>query len=196
MGDYVLLSKLAAFFLLFDQMPFILSLLLLGFTFGNRSLFYHASCVMFISMILNVALKVTFQVPLSPSLHQIGFAFPSGHMQLATVLYGWIALQSNSRFVQLLTIGLLAGVAFGIVHFGYHTWFDILGAIFFAGLTLGLYQILLTYKKTYIFLGAFTTASLAMLYIAYRYTIPLHAWMAYCMLILLITAPKLLRISD
>ncbi|MDF1678436.1 MAG: phosphatase PAP2 family protein [Legionellaceae bacterium] len=177
-------------------MPFILGLLLLGFTFGNRSLFYHASCVVFISTILNVALKVTFQVPLSPSLHQIGFAFPSGHMQLATVLYGWIALQSNNRLFQLLTIGLLAGIAFGIVHFGYHTWFDIFGAIFFAGLILSFYQILITYKKTYIFLGAFATTSLAMLYIAYRYTIPFHAWVAYCVLVLLIIAPKKLRLSD
>ncbi|MCH9755766.1 MAG: phosphatase PAP2 family protein [Gammaproteobacteria bacterium] len=176
----------AHFFLFFNHWPFMGCLLAFGLIFGNRTLFYHTLCIVSLSIILNVTLKVTFQIPLSPTLHKAGFAFPSGHMQLAVVLYGWIALHLKHRTLQALIIGLLTGIAFGIVHFGYHTWFDILGGVFFAGLILGLYQALLLQKVRYfIWIHLFMT-TLAMSYIDYRYTIPMHAWIAYGALLSLV----------
>lgn len=48
----------------------------------NKKIFYHAACLVFLAILLNVALKSTFQVPLSAALGKTGFAFPSGHMMV------------------------------------------------------------------------------------------------------------------
>jgi hypothetical protein len=186
-----MIDKLAHFFLFFDNLQFIICFLVFGFIFGTRTLFYHASCILCISIIINVALKHTFQIPLLPTVHHAGFAFPSGHMQLATVLYGWLGLHTKKHFLHMLMITLLSGIGFGLVHMGYHTWFDVLGAVFFAGLIIGLYQTLLLQKiKYFAWINLFIT-SLAMLYIAYRGTIPSYAWFAFTVLmIFIIAAPK------
>ena len=186
------MNTLAHFFLFFNQWPFIIGLLLLGLMFGNRTIFYHTTCVMLISMILNVALKVTFQVPLSPALHKVGFAFPSGHMQLAAVLYGWLFFHTKNKTLKILIIMLLTGIGFGLVHFEYHTWFDVLGAVFFAGLILGFYYILHRKKKTYLTWINLSLTAFPMIYIAYRNTIPIHAWMAYSTLLIFILTNFLL----
>ena len=134
---------------------------------------------------------MTFQVPLSPALHKVGFAFPSGHMQLATVLYGWLGLHIQNRSLQSLILVLLTGIGFGLVHFGYHTWFDVWGAVFFAGLILSFYQIL-SYQKTPLLPWITASiATLAMLYITYQNTIPMYAWIAYgSLLSFIIMVPK------
>ena len=173
------MDALSHFFLFFTNWPFILCFLILGLILDSRARFYHATCIMLISIIINVALKMTFQVPLSPALHKVGFAFPSGHMQLATVLYGWLGLHIQNRSLQSLILVLLTGIGFGLVHFGYHTWFDVWGAVFFAGLILSFYQIL-SYQKTPLLPWITASiATLAMLYITYQNTIPMYAWIAY-----------------
>ena len=133
------ITYLAHFFLFFDQWPFMLGLLSGGFILGNRTLFYHTACITLLSMIINVALKHTFQLPLSLNIGHIGYAFPSGHMQLAAVFYGFLALHTKKPRLYLLTLILLGGIGFGIVHFNYHNWTDIGGAFFFAVFILGGY---------------------------------------------------------
>jgi hypothetical protein len=185
----------AHFFLFFNQLPFMLGLLAAGLIFANRTLFYHAACIMFVSIIINVALKYTFQLPLSSAIHHPGFAFPSGHMQVATVLYGFLALHTRNHILHLLIIGLLAGIGFGLVHFEYHIWIDVLGAIFFGGLILGVYQLMLIQKLKYLNGIKALIATLAMIYIASRGHIPIHAWTAYLLLLsFMITAPKVICI--
>jgi membrane-associated phospholipid phosphatase len=184
------MNTLAHFFLFFNNWTFIVCLLLLGLMFGNRALFYHTTCIIMVSMIINVALKCTFQIPLSPTLHKVGFAFPSGHMQLAAVLYGSLLFYIKNRTLQMLLITLLAGIGFSLVHFGYHTWFDVLGAVFFAGLILGFYQILLRQKTPYLAWVNVSLTTLLMIYIAYRNTIPIHAWIAYTALLSFIFTKK------
>jgi hypothetical protein len=180
------MDAFSQFFLYFTDAPWLIFFLSCGFIFGDRTLFYHATCIMLISILLNIALKYTFQVPLSLALHKVGFAFPSGHMQFATVLYGWFALHTKNHTLHIMIACLLAGIGFGLVHFGYHTWFDVCGALFFASIILGVYHMLLTKKVIYLAQIQCTTAVLAMSYIAYRGTIPHHAWVAFSILLSLI----------
>jgi undecaprenyl-diphosphatase len=186
----LIIDKLPLFFLFFDNLQWIACYILMGFIFINRTLFYHATCILCISIIFNVALKCTFQIPLLPTVHHPGFAFPSGHMQLATVFYGWLGLHTRHHKLHLLIITLLSGIGFGLVYLGYHTWFDVLGAVFFAGLIIGLYQILLLQKIKFLNMTwtNLSITSLAMLYIAYRYTIPSYAWFAFSTLVICIIA--------
>ncbi|MDF1646824.1 MAG: phosphatase PAP2 family protein [Legionellaceae bacterium] len=179
---------LARFFLFFDNGPFILLLLATGLIFGNRTLFYQATCIMLISIILNVALKCTFQISIAPN---TDFVFPSGHMQLAAVLYGWIGLHIKNHTVQALIICLLAGIGFGLVHFEYHSWTDVFGAIFFAGIILSLYHVILRKQKQHLIWIYPSITTLAMIYIAYQDIIPSHAWVAYSVLLsFIIIVPK------
>jgi len=188
MEAYVLLSNvssagidtIALFFLGFSHWEFILPMLALGFVFLNKPLFYHAFFIMFFSILMNVALKATFQVPLNPTIHHAGFAFPSGHMQLATIVYGWLAFNNTNKFLRACICLILVGVGFGLVHFNYHTTIDVLGGVFFSGLIIMLYdRIKNKYpNKLPWLLGALST--LAVPYIAWQASIPTHAWIAYC----------------
>ena len=180
------MDAFAQFFLYFTDAPWLICLLGCGLIFGDRTLFYHATCLMLISILLNIALKYTFQMSLSPTLHKAGFTFPSGHMQLATVLYGWFALQTKHHALHLMIACLLAGIGFGLVHFNYHTWFDVFGALFFASIILAAYHMLLTKYFVCFTRIQLVTAILAMMYITSRGTIPHHAWVAFSTLLSLI----------
>ena len=72
-----------------NDFPVVFAIVLLGWLFIDTSIFRHLAYLACLSIIVNVALKGTFKVPLPPELH-VGYAFPSGHMQFATVFYGWI----------------------------------------------------------------------------------------------------------
>ena len=187
MLDAHTIDAVARFFLGFSHFLFIFPMLALGFIFLNKRLFYHALCIMFFNIILNVALKATFQIPLAPFLNKAGFAFPSGHMQLATIVYGWLAFKRPSTRLRILISVVLMGIGFGLVHFGYHTVIDVLGGVFFAILLIKLYAFMqFKHSKTLPWLLA-SISSFAMPYMAWRGTILPHAWVAYCALLTLIS---------
>jgi len=120
----------------------IILLTILGYLGFKRNVFAKALCLLLFSMIFNAFLKSIWQIPRSTDMGS-GFAFPSGHMQTATVFWFWIGLEFRHKFLWLLITFLLSGIAFGLVHFNYHTLPDILGAVFFATLTLAAYTFLL-----------------------------------------------------
>jgi len=194
MGTYVPFNNIdtiARFFLGFSHIEIILPMLVLGFIFFKLPLVYHTCCLMFFSMIINVALKSTFQVPLHPSIHHAGFAFPSGHMQLATVVYGWLALNYANTYLRIFIGIILVGVGFGLVHFDYHTLVDVVGGAFFASLLITIYALLKNKYPSMLswFLGVIAT--LAMPYIAWQASIPAHAWIAYCAVLVLTLSRKI-----
>jgi len=181
------IDAVARFFLGFSHFLFIFPMLALGFIFLNKRLFYHAFCIMFFSIIINVALKATFQIPLAPFLNKAGFAFPSGHMQLATIVYGWLAFKIQSTRLRILISVVLIGIGFGLVHFGYHTVIDVLGGVFFAALLITLYAFMQCEHNKILPWLLVTISSLAMPYIAWTGTILPHAWVTYCALLALIS---------
>ena len=180
-------DALARFFLGFSQIYVVLGLIAIGYVFLNRSVFYHSTLITILSVITNVALKVTFQIPLSSTLNKTGFAFPSGHMQTASVFYLWLLFNINSPITRFGSPIILTGIAYGLMHFQYHNFLDIVGGLIFAQLLIVAYQLLLSAKlqaKLPWILMAYAT--LLLIYIAYRFAIPTHAWQAYGLLIGLI----------
>lgn len=174
------IDTVAQFFLGFSHFLFILPMLALGFIFVNKPLFYHAFFIMFFSILMNVALKATFQVSLNPTIHHAGFAFPSGHMQLATIVYGWLAFNNTNKFLRACICLILVGVGFSLVHFNYHTTIDVLGGVFFASLIIILYAFIKNKYQSKLPWLLSILATLAIPYIAWQASIPTHAWIAYC----------------
>lgn len=91
--------------------------------------YLRALFLMLISMLVNANLKVIFKMPLPEWLHSAGYAFPSGHMQVAVVFWGWLMYEFASLRNLLAGTVLLAGVGYWIVFFKYHSVFDICGAV-------------------------------------------------------------------
>lgn len=88
--------------------------------------------LLIISVIMGEVLKSIFKIPLIFDPKRYGF--PSGHTQFATVFYGWICYQLSQKaphylrvIYTALTMIILAFGVTAIVHYGYHTWFDIAG---------------------------------------------------------------------
>lgn len=86
------------------------------------------------SAIISEALKAIFKIPLICDPKRYGF--PSGHTQFATVFYGWICYQVMEHIPHYLravsivvTLTILAFTVTAIMHYGFHTWFDIVGGL-------------------------------------------------------------------
>ena len=186
-------DQLASGFLLFSDDIIIVPLIVLGLICLDRSVFYHAACLIFFSILLNVALKNSFQVPLSPLLGKKGYAFPSGHMQLVTVLYGWLALKFNKKGLYLGTLLLLAGIGASLIHFGYHTIYDVIAGLFVGLILLLVYEMALTKWPKKMPWCLLLIASIFLLYIDLRtFAIAEYVWKAYLGLWLVIIIMKCL----
>jgi len=173
-------NLLADFFLTFSDLSVILAIVLLGFVFVSRSIFIKLACLAAFDIVVNVALKGTFKVPLSPTLHKIGYAFPSGHMQLSTVFYVWLLMQRPLKSLHLLIAILLMGIAAGLIHYDYHNGYDVLGGFVGGLLLISLYRFtLLKFPEQWPWIIG-GTASLLMLYNDWIYQpIPSYAWVSY-----------------
>lgn len=185
-------DNIANMLLFLTHEQFICPLIILGYIWINRDTFYHATCLMFVSMIFNSALKVTFQVPLSPLLGKEGFAFPSGHMQLATTFFGWLAFKSNMHAIRILIAILVIGIGLSLVHFQYHNYYDVLAAVFFALLLCIAYYLAITKEKR---MSSWIIISFSTILIAYTYfvlkQINNHIWVAYYALLGFIASEKI-----
>lgn len=80
---------------------------------------------------------------------------------------------------------LLTGIGWALVHFGYHNWLDVLGALGFGFLTLAGYKIVSHYfvflkKKPYL-TGVFLLPLAILMLACLHWTakIPTHTWMAF-----------------
>ncbi len=174
-----MLNQIANFFLLFSQDIVIIPMVILGFIWFNRNVFYHAICLILLSMLFSAALKVSFQ-----KISSYGFCFPSGHMQAAVVFYGWLAYKFENRFLRIATLILLGGIGGSLFYLNYHDCVDILGGIFFAIIFLWGYVFALGITKRNMMWMTLFFASAFMLYIYLRYNQILpHLWLAYYALI-------------
>src|SRR6476620_614074 len=117
----MLLDTIARGFLALSNDIIIIPIIVLGYIWVDRKLFYHVTCLLLFSMIVNVALKWTFQVALAPSIgNPHGYAFPSGHMQSSTVFYGWLDYKIDNKVFRIAALAVILGVGFALMHFGYH----------------------------------------------------------------------------
>lgn len=178
------LNLLAQTVLEFTHEPVIVPLLVIGYIGIGRHIFSHAICLLFLSMIFNAALKATFQIPLNPLLGK-GFAFPSGHMQTAVVLYGYLYTALNkSNALRFGIVCLLLMIGTSLIYCGYHNIFDIVGAVFFGALLLSGYQyVQKLVNQQMLGLLSWAFATLCLMYLYSVHVIPSHLEMAYYALI-------------
>ena len=144
------MSYLAKFFLLFSHYEILLPLILYGLTF-HRKYFLTPTLLLLFTMALTPILKSIFAIPYSPELvaklGKNGFSFPSGHMQSATVFYGWFLFKNSNKFLCIILTLIVTGVGFGLIYEGYHNIYDVFGAMFFAMITISSCELVICFVK-------------------------------------------------
>lgn len=180
-----MVDDIAKMFLNFSHDTMIIPIVIFGYIWISRSVFYDAVVLLLLSMIYNFILKQYFQVPLGMHLYKVGFAFPSGHMQSSFVLYGWIAFMMRNWFVRILLALLIGGIAVSLVKLEYHNYYDILGAIIFGLVLMIWYYYVSKNYRSYLHWIVIGFATLMIIYIItlQQHIVPEHLWLAYYALI-------------
>ena len=109
-----------------------------GFYFFRSRIFYQAGLLLFLTGAVNLFLKDFYQDPRPDAIYAIdlktgdSFGWPSGHAQMAIVLWGWLALHVERTWmkISLWTVALL--ICISRIYLGVHDIGDVLG-----GVTLG-----------------------------------------------------------
>jgi hypothetical protein len=79
---------------------------------------------------------------------------------------------------------LLIGISAGLVHLGYHNYFDVFGGVFFGLLLIFIYNwFLKSFKESILSLIILLFSTLLMVYIGLLYGIKEYCWLAYYSLI-------------
>ncbi len=119
----------------------VIALIVLSLYFFDRSdKISTIALVTFTSICITHQWKAFFHIPLPKTHHSTAYAFPSGHLQLATVFYGalfyeyvWQRTKSLKTTLTLFS-PLITIIAWATVAAEYHTTLDVLAGIVF-GLT-------------------------------------------------------------
>ena len=127
------------FFLLFTREFALIPILILIYLSSCKAEATRLLFIVLLTMAFNSYLKSAFAIPLSESLNSDTYAFPSGHMQVAFAFWGWMMIEFRGQVLRIFSIGVLLGIAGSLVQKGYHSWFDIQGAVGFGVLTIALY---------------------------------------------------------
>lgn len=174
---------LGEYILLFSNLPGLAYIYLIIFAFcKNRIILLEALYISCFAVILNTTLKHLYQTPLSTELGKIGYAFPSGHMQFATVLYGYMALKYHSKLIKLLASLVIFTTGWALVLFGFHNWEDISGSVIVAILLL----FVILDQPQFPTKAIFVAASILLSCLTFIITIKLYLIIPYLIMILLV----------
>lgn len=187
----MIFSTLADIGLSTGHWPVLCLVFVIGLYLTNKTVMLRGLNLVLFSILVNVTLKGLFKVPLSPTLHKIGYAFPSGHMQMVTICYGWLALYLRAWYWRTLIVLILLGEAFGLMYYQYHTLVDILGALVVGVLLIAMFVSPIKPLSTLLL----STVCMVMIYIEYH-AMPLYAGAAYGFLLLLLIITKKTSISN
>lgn len=112
--------------------PMILLVIVSSIVLLDRNFFMISLLFLLFNTAFNVLLKNIWQVPLNPMVGHSGWAFPSGHMQLAFFLYASIAVYSRCWWGYIISGALLYFLACATQALGYHTWLEMIAACGFS----------------------------------------------------------------
>lgn len=186
-----IIPAVSYFFLIFSHAAFMVTFILWGWATLHRKLFYQASCLLVMSILINFVLKCTFQLPLPTTLNKVGFAFPSGHMQSVVVFYGWLAWKFKQGGIKACVAIIWIGTALSLHYWGYHDYFDLIGGALVGIGFIIFYNALSVYVKQNVSAYLFLLACLLMLYVDIHHgMIPGYVWQAYVILIGLLIYDK------
>lgn len=129
---------------------FLLLFVPVGYWILNKDIFARVGLWLLLSFLLNSYLKDLFQDPRpDPMYHldpQVGmsYGFPSGHAQIAMVIWFWIAWEVRKTWVWILSSILVFGICFSRLYLGVHDMGDVVGGIGIGLLSLLLFIVLTT----------------------------------------------------
>lgn len=136
------LTPLMRGFTLMGYEKFILFFLPLGYWAWDKKLFLRLLLLVAVSALLNGYLKDLWQNP-RPDIalrmdQQVGdsYGLPSGHSQIAVVLWLWLAYEIGKRWLWGLCSLIVAGIIFSRLYLGAHDLEDVFGGALLGGLTL------------------------------------------------------------
>ena len=129
------------------------------FWFFDRKVFGTFTLFVFISALVNTYLKDFFQDPrpdvilnIDPwaSPVDLSYGFPSGHAQLAVVIWGFLFLNTKNIFLKILFILLILTISFSRIYLGVNDISDVIGGIIFGLISIFLINVLLGDKGSWI----------------------------------------------
>jgi len=128
---------------------FLLLFVPIGYWIFSKKTFARVGLWLLLSVLLNAYLKDLFQDPRPDPIFQLdphvgqSYGFPSGHAQIAVVIWFWIAWQARKRSVWILSSILVIGICFSRLYLGVHDVEDVLG-----GMGIGLFSLLIFISLT------------------------------------------------
>lgn len=131
---------------------FVMLLLALAYWLWNKSAATRIISLVILSTLLNVFLKDYFQNPRPDAIYHLdpgvgdSFGMPSGHAQIAVVLWYGLAFEIQKRWAWAMATILVAGIAFSRIYLGIHDLEDIVSGLAIGFVSLYLYRVLLRPK--------------------------------------------------
>jgi glycerophosphoryl diester phosphodiesterase len=106
-----------------------------GYWIFSKNIFARMGLWLLLSALLNAYLKDLFQDPRPDPVFQLdthvgqSYGFPSGHAQIAIVVWFWLAWEARKTWIWIVSSILVAGICFSRLYLGVHDVEDVLGGI-------------------------------------------------------------------
>lgn len=129
---------------------FIILFISLGFWAVDKRIFARTGLIVLLSALLNAYLKLVFQDPRPDEMFWLdprvgdSYGFPSGHAQIAVVLWMWLAWEVRKKWVWVVCGVITAGICFSRLYLGVHDIEDVMGGAVIGALTLLLFGLLVS----------------------------------------------------
>lgn len=132
--------------------------------------------LIFLNMPINAAFKCFFKFPLATHLGTNWYAFPSGHMQFATIFVCWLALEYRKKWLYYITPGILALRGWALIAGSFHSLLDISAAVIAGLFVIMFYKFLykIAQQKLAVHIGFLTTFICLLLMTLIPYGLDFH----------------------
>ena len=97
----------------------------LFYIFSKRTEYAHLIILLLFAMIYKAILKDLLKIP-APVTSPTKYGFPSGHINFATMFFGWFMITHKSKLLYFLCPAALALASLSTIYLGYHDISDVL----------------------------------------------------------------------